>query len=118
MVQETNQITYAWALPETLQYLAETGDADLVDEIIDMFKTDTAHRFQVLREALAQFDGARVKQQAHAIKGGAVQVGAHSLAALCQRIELDPGAPPCGELEGLVRQAETDFADLCRLQVG
>lgn len=118
MVPETNQNAATWELPETLQYLATTGDADLVDEIIAMFKSDTAQRFQVLREALAQFDSARVKQQAHAIKGGAVQVGAHTLAALCQRIELEAGTPPRGELEDLVRQAEADFTDLCCLPVG
>ena len=111
-----NQASSVWALPETLQHLALTGDADLVAEIIAMFKTDTAHRMQVLREALSQFDGVRVKEQAHAIKGSAVQVGANSLAALCQRIELEARTQPCHELEGLVRQAEEDFAHLCHLQ--
>jgi HPt (histidine-containing phosphotransfer) domain-containing protein len=65
---------------------------------------------------MAQFDAARVKQQAHAIKGSAFQVGANSLAALCQRIELESRTPPCHELESLVRQVEADFADLCRLE--
>jgi HPt (histidine-containing phosphotransfer) domain-containing protein len=103
-----------WALPETLKLLAASGDAELVAEIIDMFKSDTARRLLLLREALAQMDGKRVKQQAHAIKGSAIQVGADSLAALCQRIEQKDPARSCPELETLVRQAEADFEGLCR----
>ncbi len=102
-----------WALPETLQLLSASGDAELVAEIIDMFKSDTARRLLLLREALVQLDPARVKQQAHAIKGSAIQVGADSLAALCQRIELEAPACPCPELETLVTQAEADFDGLC-----
>jgi len=111
---EINPAGAAWELPETLQHLALTGDAELVAEIIAMFKTDTARRLGILREALSQLDGTRVKEQAHAIKGSAVQVGDNSLAALCQRIELDTRTRPCQELEGLVRQAEIDFASLCK----
>jgi len=104
-----------WALPETLQVLAASGDDDLVLEIIEMFKSDTAHRLQLLREALSATDGARVKAQAHAIKGSAIQVGADSLAKLCQRIETEAPTRPCRDLEGLVCQAEADFASLCRV---
>jgi len=104
-----------WALPETLQELILAGDAEIVSEIIDLFKSDTAQRLTLLRQALVQLDGARVRAQAHSIKGSAVQVGANSLAALCQRIELDARTPPCEELEELVSQAEADFETLCRL---
>lgn len=105
-----------WALPETLQLLAAAGDAELVQEIIDMFKSDTARRLLLLREALTQMDQARVRQQAHAIKGSAVQVGAESLAALCQRIETGGPSQPRTELETLVTQAEVDFEGLCRVE--
>ncbi len=105
-----------WELPETLQLLAASGDADLVNEIIDMFKSDTARRLLLMREALAQMDPARVGQQAHAIKGSAIQVGADSLASLCQRIETEAPARPCPELEILVTQAEADFEGLCRAE--
>ncbi len=103
-------------MPETLQLLAASGDAELVNEIIDMFKSDTARRLLLLREALAQMDPVRVRQQAHAIKGSAIQVGADSLAALCQRIETETPARPCLELEALVMQAEADFEGLCRAE--
>jgi HPt (histidine-containing phosphotransfer) domain-containing protein len=104
-----------WILPETLQLMADSGDAEIVAEILDIFKMDTAQRLQVLREALSRTDRVRVQQQAHSIKGSAVQVGANSLAALCQQIELDAGTQPCGELASLVGQAEADFESLCRL---
>lgn len=105
-----------WELPETLQLLAASGDAELVTEIIDVFKSDTARRLLLMREALAQMDPARVGQQAHAIKGSAIQVGADSLASLCQRIELEAPARTCPELETLVTQAEADFEGLCRAE--
>ena len=99
-----------WTLPETLQLLADSGDADFVAEIVAMFKTDTARRLLLLREALARLDGAQVKHQAHTIKGSAIQVGATSLAAICQQIETE--ARTQSALEELARQAEADFEQL------
>ena len=42
-----------WAVPATLRQLAECGDAELVEELIAMFQTDTSSRLEVLRHAVA-----------------------------------------------------------------
>ncbi len=105
-----------WNLPEALQMLALSGDADVVSDILALFKTDTAQRLTVLRQAVTQRDPVRLTAQAHAIKGSAIQVGADCLAALCRRIELEGRSLPFEEIDPLVREAEGEFAQLCRFR--
>lgn len=100
-------------MPETLQMLVREGEGAAVAEILQDFQTDTAQRLDVLRQALAERDSTRVKAQAHAIKGSAGQIGASSLAALCQRIELESRSPDCQGIHELLERAEADFAGVC-----
>ncbi len=88
--------------------LAAGGDRDTVLEVLELFRSDTALRFARMREGLATADLREIRAQAHAIKGSAVQVGARSLAVLCQRIE-QAGQ----DVESLVELAEADFGELC-----
>jgi HPt (histidine-containing phosphotransfer) domain-containing protein len=104
----------SWALPDDLRQLAETGEEDLVKEVLAVFQSDTTERLTKLRNGLAGNDRGVVKSQAHAIKGSAGQVGAMRVAAICQSIE--SGAPTAGvaDLQDLVRQLESAFAEVSR----
>lgn len=101
-----------WHLPETLLEIEEAGDDSIVLELIDSFQNDTAKRFERLHDAVARLDAATVKAEAHAMRGGARQMGAEALAALCQAVEA--GAPEMNwpELEYQVKQAEARFAEV------
>ena len=100
-----------WQLPETLREFEEAGDDSLVLELIDSFQTDTASRLERLHNAVAQFDAATVKAEAHSVRGSARQMGAEELADLCQAVE--GGAPKMNwpALEDQVKQAEGRFAE-------
>ena len=100
-----------WQLPETLREMEVDGDDGIVLELIDSFQNDTASRFVRLHYAVARFDGAGVKAEAHAVRGSARQMGAEALADLCQAVEA--GAPEMNwpELEYQVKQAEVLFAE-------
>jgi HPt (histidine-containing phosphotransfer) domain-containing protein len=114
---QTDPPNTVWALPEALQQLVLAGDADLVTEILDMYKADTATRLEGLRAATAGLDRARVKAQAHAIKGSSIQVGANSLAAICQRIETEAETLEFAELSEMVSEAVEDFDRICALVI-
>ena len=90
--------------------LADDGDRDTVLEVLALFRTDTALRFARMRDGLSAADLPGIRAQAHAIKGSAVQVGARSLAALCQRIEHESQ-----DVEDLVCRAEADFKEVCTM---
>jgi len=94
--------------------MAEGGDAEIVQEVLTVFQTDTATRLKSLEASLAAGDTAKVRTQAHSIKGSASQVGALGFAALCQRIEQESEHGPSDALTAMVRELETSFADVCR----
>ena len=101
-----------WHLPESLREIEEAGDDSIVLELIDSFQNDTASWFERLHDAVARFDAATVKAQAHSMRGSARQMGAEALADLCQAVEV--GAPKMNwpELEYQVNQAKVRFAEV------
>jgi HPt (histidine-containing phosphotransfer) domain-containing protein len=110
-MQPGSHKTGEWQLPEELRQMAESGDSEIVHEVLSIFQTDTAKRLQSLRAGLAANDAAQVKTQAHSIKGSASQVGALGMAAVCQRIENEAGAGST-ELTRLVQELEAGFAEV------
>ena len=76
----------AWSPPPFLLETA-SGDDDLMADLVDAFNIDTSARIQRVRAALAASDFAKIRMEAHTIKGGARQVGADALADACQELE-------------------------------
>jgi HPt (histidine-containing phosphotransfer) domain-containing protein len=101
-----------WNLPENLREFEEAGDDSFVLELIDSFQKDTAKRFERLQDGVARRDAATAKAEAHSMRGSARQMGAESLADLCQAVEA--GAPQMNwpELEYQAKQAEVRFAEV------
>jgi HPt (histidine-containing phosphotransfer) domain-containing protein len=92
-----------WVLPEELRQLAE-ADESLVQEVLAVFRSDTADRISRLRVALHGGDYRAVKHEAHALKGSAGQVGANEVFTLSREMEQQAGAAnPAGLPELLVR---------------
>jgi HPt (histidine-containing phosphotransfer) domain-containing protein len=104
-----------WAVPATLRQLAECGDAELVEELIAMFQTDTSSRLEVLRQAVAAQDYRVISAEAHTIKGSAMQVGANRLADFCRQMEQGVRQTPPVDLAGAFHQILQSFDEVCRL---
>lgn len=64
-----------------------TGDAVIVQELIDVYLTDTAERVVSIREAAARGDIATVRRIAHTLRGSSASIGARELAAVGHRVE-------------------------------
>ncbi len=70
-------------------------DDELVAELVEMFLFESPARLDLMRGAVLHGDWARVKAEAHTLKGGAANFGAGLLAALCGELEhLNPGERP------------------------
>jgi HPt (histidine-containing phosphotransfer) domain-containing protein len=123
MPQDTNYIESnagrdfpaVWAVPATLRQLAECGDAELVEELIGMFQTDTSSRLEVLRHAVAGRDYAVIGAEAHTIKGSALQVGANRLAEFCRQMEQGVRQTPPLDLAGSFQRILQSFNEVCRV---
>ena len=103
----------SWVLPEELRQLAASDEA-LVKEVLAVFRSDTAERIARLRASLDRGDTAGVKNEAHALKGSAGQVGAGGVSAICRQIELHIAGPETAVVRDLVAQLEAAFTAVCR----
>jgi HPt (histidine-containing phosphotransfer) domain-containing protein len=77
----------AWNPQADLLNLVRREGLGLLEELIEQFREDTASRIQAIGHELAGGDLSRVRSQAHALKGSALQMHADRLAALCARME-------------------------------
>jgi HPt (histidine-containing phosphotransfer) domain-containing protein len=84
-----SEFTEAWVLPAALRQLEECGEADLVEELIAIFQTDTAERLELLARAVETGDYATARAEAHTIKGSSLQVGAVRVADACRQMEVE-----------------------------
>jgi two-component system, sensor histidine kinase and response regulator len=89
--------------------LAAETDAQLVGQLCESFRDDTARRLVDLREAADSADPERLRQVAHAVKGASANLGAVRMAALSRRLEA-LGEQRC--VEGalpLIEELEQEF---------
>ena len=101
-----------WAPPALLLEVA-SGDDDLIREVVGDFERDTENRLELTRRALAAGDRAKLRAEAHAIKGGARQVGAVAVADICQQIELAAPQSSPYELADRLTLLEAEFRQVC-----
>jgi HPt (histidine-containing phosphotransfer) domain-containing protein len=88
----------------------ETG-LQLVKDLLELFSAETPLRIAAMRDGIRRGDFNEVAQAAHAMRGGAGNLGAVSVGALCTRIEQEAKGENGGGLSTLVDhlEAELDF---------
>jgi DNA-binding NarL/FixJ family response regulator len=87
------------------------GGADFTLTLIDQFLREAAVQVETLREAVRRSDAPGLKATAHSLKGSAMTMGAMRLAALCSRVEVDPGCQSDGVAATVL--AEIDRELIC-----
>lgn len=75
-----------WSLPDSLVELA-SDDSELITDLISAFQADTETRMLKIDKALRAGEFSVIGAQAHTIKGASRQLGAHTLAEACQKLE-------------------------------
>jgi HPt (histidine-containing phosphotransfer) domain-containing protein len=111
--EQASECPCGWTPPRLLRLLAADGRG-LENELIEAFRTDTATRLQQLRHAITNTDAARLRMEAHTIKGSAWQMGADAVASMCQEIELAASQTPLSQLDERVNRLEARFAEVSR----
>lgn len=101
-----------WTLPEELQQLAQEGAADVVADVIAVFREDTASRLEVLREAIRNGDCISIRAEAHALKGSSAQLGASAMAHTCLQMEQVGNTRNVTEAAGLLAQIQQQFLEV------
>lgn len=114
-VLNTGELTAVWVLPAALQQLHECGEDELVEELIEMFQTDTASRLEKLRRAVEATDCLIAGSEAHTIKGSALQVGALKVADVCLQMETVARQGQPASLPVLMRALCGSFEEVCRV---
>jgi two-component system sensor histidine kinase/response regulator len=102
--------------------LAAKGDPLLLEEIFRTFLAETPRQIERLREAASQTDAALLRREAHTLRGASLNLGAHRLAELCQRLEeepLDHALALCGQLSTEFERVRPEIErELCEASPG
>jgi HPt (histidine-containing phosphotransfer) domain-containing protein len=106
--------TELWKLPESLLEFVNTGDDEMVAEILELFQQDSSERLRELSAALSSCDRESIRKQAHTLKGAALQVGATALSVICLELEQHAADRPEPQLADLVYRAADCFDQTCR----
>src|SRR5450432_439947 len=107
-----------WSPPASLLEAASDDDG-LIDDLIEAFSTDSEDRIRLMRKALATPNSppnsppnfAKVRFEAHTIKGSARQLGAGALAEACEDLEMLPGDERL--IAARLNRVEELFAEVC-----
>jgi len=109
--RETQEL---WKLPDSLLEFVDSGDEEMIVEILTLFQHDSAERLRDLNVALANKDRDAIRKQAHTLKGAALQVGAMALSSVCLQLEKHADRTPEPELLELVCRAWEYYERTCR----
>ena len=99
-----------WTPPVELRALARRDGINLLQELVEEFRTDTASRMQGICRSLSGGNLIRARQEAHAVKGSAIQMGAASLVVLSSRLEMAAATGDRAEAVSLLETLESEFA--------
>jgi HPt (histidine-containing phosphotransfer) domain-containing protein len=89
------------------QLRTDLDDDRLLAEVLGEFLRSTPALIRLLRDAIGTSDSSAVAPLAHRLKGGAAQLGASRLAALCAELERTGNGPDSEtgqELERLITE--------------
>ncbi len=94
-------------LDEVLEFAGKGGE-QLVRDLVDLFFAEVPARLEHMRRGAAERDPERVTRGAHAMKGGASNLGAVRAAALCGRLEKQSRAGNLAGAEQIITELEAE----------
>ncbi len=95
-----------------LRDLREPGEADPVQECIDLFLEHTEQSLVELRQHFEAKDCAGLRHVAHSLKGSCGNLGAERMAALCRELEQSGKTGVVNGVDKLIRGVESEFAEV------
>lgn len=86
------------------------GEGDIVAELAALFTAEAEPRLERLRAAVAEGDAARLRDEAHGLKGSAASLGAQRLSGIARGLEEGAAAGSVEGAESILRDLEEEFA--------
>ncbi len=96
-----------WSVLDQLRELQEEGEPDFVQDMIDLYLSNSPSLIEAMQQAITQHKADGLKSAAHTLKGNSNSLGAKPMGVLCLKLE------QMGR-SGTVEGAEPLFADLRR----
>ncbi len=87
-------------------------DTELLQELLDIFKTSFASDLQLIKTGIAQNNAAQVAGAAHSVKGASSSLGIEGISELAKRIEADSKAGQVDLARTLMPQLEQMLAEV------
>jgi signal transduction histidine kinase/DNA-binding response OmpR family regulator len=94
------------AVVAELRRLADAAGGEVLDQLAELFTSDTPERVATLRRAAADGDARGIAEAAHILKGSAASVGATAMVRLCQRLETQANSGSMQAVDELVARLE------------
>lgn len=105
------QMLERWKLSEESKTSrTETGETNIVVELIDLFIKDANNRLDALRKSVSESEAAPIKTECHSLKGSSGNVGASRLAAILEEMESSVGDTE--RMKILLEKLEIEFGEL------
>ena len=111
LTTECSHLHQDWSPPVSILEAA-SGDDSLIDDLIDVFSTDSDARIGQMRVALATRNLPGIRFEAHSIKGSARQLGAEALADVCQELEIVSDSEDALVIAAKVNRVQDLFEDI------
>lgn len=113
MNQPTLEIASVMDLSAAMEQM--DGDAELLQEIVEIFVETAPEQLQAIATALAAGDTPQVGMVAHGMKGGASNFCAGRFVAAARELELLAKRNTLEGAAGLLEQMRADFADIAEV---
>lgn len=99
--------------PEAMEMLLQMGGAQVVADLLELFRSEAPPLLQAMREALSRSDGPRLRESAHSLKGTASNLGAQTLASLCTELEKRGKSGSFEGVDGILARVEQQYEAAC-----
>ncbi|MDP0498901.1 MAG: Hpt domain-containing protein [Verrucomicrobiota bacterium JB022] len=97
---------------EQFDMLVETGEdaaAELIQELLDLFREESGPRLDALQASLGQNDTVAIGKHAHSLAGASANLGALRLSKLCRKLETETNAGNLAALPEIARHIRAEY---------
>ena len=86
------------------------GDAEMLNDLIDLFLTECPKMLQGVREATEREDPSTIERTGHALKGACLNLSSKQAAAVAEKIEAAGRGDQLGETRALLAQLSDELS--------
>ena len=98
-----------WRLPPSIEALAADGCPDFIPELVAVFTASGKSQLENARSAISRGDFTALRKEMHKLRGGSRQMGAETVASICQEIELQSSESTASEYYAQLARLVTAF---------